>query len=147
MKSLDKAAFKTTLNCFKMHSIYAIVSAKKKTTYARVLRDLMSSEKNKKIVVQKLPLQVVQKKSASQLKKSCADVKGLNSGDSLVKKIVFDLLCQDSNSVLAEIEDHNKTHKVVLMESIVFSFITIKYVQNLKSRGQLHDQAQKKLSL
>jgi hypothetical protein len=104
---------------------------------------MASEKKKKKLWSKSVSLQVVQKKSASQIKKSCADVKGLNSGDSLVKKIVFDLLCQDSNSVLAEIEDHNKTHKVVLMESIVFSFITIKYVQNLKSRGQLHDQAQK----
>jgi hypothetical protein len=31
-----------------MQSIYAIVSAKNKTTYARLLRCLMSSEKNKK---------------------------------------------------------------------------------------------------
>ncbi len=31
-----------------MQSIYAIVSAKEKTTYARLLRCLMSSEKTKK---------------------------------------------------------------------------------------------------
>ncbi len=52
--------------------------------------------------------------------------KVLNSGDCLVKEIVSEILCQDSNSLLAEIESHNKTHKAVLMKRIVFSFITIK---------------------
>ena len=67
-----------TLNNFKMHSIYAIVSAKKKNTYALLLRDLTSSEKNKKKLWSKsVPLQVVQKKSASQHKKSWFELKGL----------------------------------------------------------------------
>ena len=51
-----------TLNNFKMHSIYAIVSAKKKNTYARLFRDLMSSEKKfKKLWSKSVPLQVAQK--------------------------------------------------------------------------------------
>ena len=109
-----------------MHSIYSIENAKQKLHMRVNWGTWWLLKKKKKLWSKSVSLQVVQKKSASQLKKSCADVKGLNSGDSLIKKIVFDLLCQDSNSVLAEIEDHNKIHKVVLMESIVFSFITIK---------------------
>jgi len=66
-----------TLNNFKMHSIYAIVSAKKKNTYARLFRDLMSSEKKfKKLWSKSVPLQVAQKNQLPNWKKVVSASKG-----------------------------------------------------------------------
>jgi hypothetical protein len=60
-----------------MHSIYAIVSAKKKTTSAHLLRDLMSSAK-KKNVVQKCTLASCTEKISFPIQKKLSCHKGLN---------------------------------------------------------------------
>ena len=62
-----------------MHSIYSLESGKMKTTNARLLRDQMAFEKNKKMLWPKsVSLEVVQKKSASQHKKGRLSQKGLS---------------------------------------------------------------------